>query len=117
MARHETTDGRTIFEDPLAVARENDELGVLWPFPNRGPLQAVVRDDVTIPYLDDESGRLGTMDLFAMDLSVLRISGPSAMVVAALEAMLEAARKPLPFDPTYGIPQAADDDDEGENGQ
>ena len=115
MARQETTDGRTIFEAPLAVERERDELGVLFPFPNRGPIQAVVRDDVTIPYLDDATGRLGTMDLFAMDLSVLRISGPRAMVVAALESMLEAARAPLPFDPTYGIPQAADD--EGENGQ
>lgn len=99
----------------IAVPRgeEAEELGVLWPFANRGPISVAVRDDVTIPFLDDE-GRLGTIDLFAMDWSAVRISGPREAVVAALESMLAAARSPLPFDPTYGIPQAADD--EGENG-
>lgn len=99
----------------LAVPRGDEELGVLWTFPNGGPLQAAVRDDVSIPAYDDASGRLGSIDLFAMDLSVLRISGPQAMVVAALESMLQAAKEPLPFDPSFGIPVLQDDEDESED--
>lgn len=106
----------------VAIPRgeQAEELGVLWTFPNRGPLSAAVRDDVTIPAYDDETGRLETIDLFAMDWSALRISGPRELVVDALESMLEAAKAPLPFDPTYGIPAPSDDDPEpgeGENGQ
>lgn len=108
-----TTDGRTIAEAPVAVPLDGTEIGVVVALPKGGPISVAVRDDVTIPYVDPETGKVETIDLFVRNLEALRISGDAALVLAFLENLLAAARDPYESNPT--IVQEDEQDDEGEN--
>lgn len=70
------------------------EIGVLWPYEKSGPVSFAVRDDVTIPF-ENEDGEIETLDLFPRDLEVVRVSGPAYLVVEILRMMLEKAEELL----------------------